>query len=405
MNANDPREALVVELASAMHAWGSPSYRVEDAATRLADHLGVELTILSTPTALQVAFGEMGAQRMHLLRVNPQEIDQSRLCELDELLTRIEHDVVDVREGRLAIRELKRREPRFSAGMVAVGFGLASACAAVLFGGTLEESIIAGALSFLIAPLARRLGRSRGSAGLLEPVASFFVGFMAYLLPGLGVRAVPEIVTLAGLIVLVPGFRFTVSLTEIATGHVVSGMSRLGGAGSVFVLMLLGVVFGRALAVGVVGTPEIIVDAPPVAAVAVAIAVAPFGFFILFSARRSEMLLLWVGCVLTVLVARGVGLLAPSHLEGVLASFIGALFLGALGNEFDRRRYMPASVMRSTGLILLVPGALGLQSLESMFRQDSIAGVEGLFATSLIAAALAGGLLVANLLRPPRGVV
>lgn len=401
----EPREALVVELASAMHAWGSPSYRVEDAATRLAEHLGVELTILSIPTALQMAFGVPGEQRMHLLRVTPKEIDQSRLCELDDLLTRIETDAIDVGEARLAIRGLRERAPQFGPKMIALGFALASGSAAVLFGGTLHESLVAALLGLILAPLTGWLGRSRGSAGLLEPVAAFFVAYVAYMLSGLGVALVPEIVTLGALIVIVPGFRFTVALTEIATGHVVSGMSRLGGAASVFVLMLLGVVFGRALAVGAVGVPEVLIDAPPPSAVILATAVAPFGFFILFSSRRSEMALLWIGSVATVVVARGVGLMVPESLEGVLAGFVGALFLGLLGNEFDRRRYMPASVMRSTGLIMLVPGALGLQSLESMFRHESIAGVEGLFATSMIAAALAGGLLAANLLRPPRGVV
>lgn len=405
MQATDPREALVVELASAMHAWGSPSYRVEDAAARLAEHLGVELTILSIPTSLQIAFGEPGEQRMHLLRVSPKEIDQSRLCELDDLLTRLEIDALDVGEARLEIRSLRDREPQFGPKMVALGFALASGSAAILFGGTLTELLVAGLLGLLLAPLTGWLGRSRGSAGLLEPVAAFFVAYVAYMLAGLGLAVVPEIVTLGALIVVVPGFRFTVALTEIATGHVVSGMSRLGGAASVFVLMLLGVVFGRALAIGIVGVPQIIVDAPSLSAVVLATAAAPFGFFILFSARRTEMALLWVGSVLTVLVARGVGLMVPGNLEGVLAGFIGALFLGLLGNEFDRRRYMPASVMRSTGLILLVPGALGLQSLESMFRHESVAGVEGLFATSMIAAALAGGLLAANLLRPPRGVL
>jgi uncharacterized membrane protein YjjB (DUF3815 family) len=50
---------------------------------------------------------------------------------------------------------------------------------------------------------------------------------------------------------------------------------------------------------------------------------------------------------------------------------------------------------------LLVPGSLGFQSLASLMGHDTLRGIEAAFRMSLVAAALATGLLFANVLLPP----
>ena len=101
-----------------------------------------------------------------------------------------------------------------------------------------------------------------------------------------------EIVTLGALIMLVPGLRLTVAMTELASGHVVSGTARLAGAGSLFLSIAFGVALGR-VAADVLGRPfgDEILEwswAPPTWAWAPALVIAAASFVVLFQADRAD---------------------------------------------------------------------------------------------------------------------
>ena len=54
------------------------------------------------------------------------------------------------------------------------------------------------------------------------------------------------------------------------------------------------------------------------------------------------------------------------------------------------------------GVLLLVPGSIGYQSLTSLLDQNVVVGVRAGFTMILIAVAIAAGLLAANVIVPPR---
>jgi uncharacterized membrane protein YjjP (DUF1212 family) len=349
---------------------------------------------------LQLGFGRGTEQRVHLERVTPDDMDLGKLAELDDLIARILGGEVSWSSARARVSSLRAEPARYSRAAVLGAFALASATAAPLFGGATAEVLLSAALALGLAPLAAWMGRSHGSAGLFEPVASFLVALVAHGVARLFGGVSPELVVLSSLIVLVPGLRLTVALTELAAGHLVSGTARLAGAATVFLLMLLGVAMGAELVGQTMGpalafTPAVL----PGWVVALGVAVAPLSFVVLFAARLDEFGWIWLGCVSGV----GVSMWASAFVGPELASFLGALTIGLLGNELDRRGRLPASVLRAPGLIMLVPGGLSLRSLEAMWHHEALQGVEGLFSAVLVGAALAGGMLIANLLRPPRG--
>ena len=76
--------------------------------------------------------------------------------------------------------------------------------------------------------------------------------------------------------------------------------------------------------------------------------------------------------------------------------------LGVVGNSFARLLKRPAAVMLVPGMILLVPGSIGFGSLAKFIEQDIISGVEAAFNVALVAVALVIGLLIANVLLPPK---
>ena len=62
----------------------------------------------------------------------------------------------------------------------------------------------------------------------------------------------------------------------------------------------------------------------------------------------------------------------------------------------------PASIVQIPGLILLVPGSIGMRSLSALLGQDVISGLETGFLAVMVAVALATGMILASALVPPR---
>ena len=93
----------------------------------------------------------------------------------------------------------------------------------------------------------------------------------------------------------------------------------------------------------------------------------------------------------------GSSLLGPE--QGVL---LGALLVGVASNAIARWMGRPASVTLVPGIMLLVPGSIGFGSMSSLLARDVDAGLALAFTTVLVAVALAIGLLLANVIVPPR---
>jgi uncharacterized membrane protein YjjP (DUF1212 family) len=70
--ADDPQSAatgFVLELAQALHEYGTPAHHLEVAMQTVVKALGLSAEFFSTPTSIMVGFGGHIDQRVHLLRV------------------------------------------------------------------------------------------------------------------------------------------------------------------------------------------------------------------------------------------------------------------------------------------------------------------------------------------------
>ena len=281
-----------------------------------------------------------------------------------------------------------------------------SAAAAHFFRGGWAEIVVAGVLGLAIGLLARAIAGRPVAGRLFDPLAATLAAAAATLAavywpagllgsPGLSAFTV----LLAGLIVLVPGYTLTVAITELATRHLVGGSARFAGAATVFFGLAFGVAVGSTLIEAAVGTPASPSPVPvPGWFQWIALAGAATGFTVLFRARpRDWGWILLAGVVAVEGVRLGGVLLGPE-----LAGFLGALLVGVAGNLVARYRRRPAALVQVPGLILLVPGSLGLRSLASLLDRDVLSGVHGAFEMTLVAIALTTGLLLASVVVPPR---
>lgn len=405
----DPRAAFLLRVAELLHAYGTPAFRLERVLLNVAGDLGIEASFLSTPTAVVASIGAAPNRVVHLSRTDSGEVDLGKLVEFDEAMDRVRDHELTPAEGLELIERIAAAPSRYPAWLTALGFGVASAGAAIFFHGGILEVFATFVLSMITFVLLRRSPGGHDAVGLFEPLAAFTTaGLAAAGAFWLGLDA--RIVTLAGLIVLLPGLTMTVGFIELATRHLVSGMARLAGAGAVFLTLLFGVALGWRVVALLAGFEGDLAGAflpvrttEPLAHgwIWLAVVTAPFAFGVVLEARKSELGVIFLASSLGYLAARlGAAVLGPD-----LGPFLGALVVGLVANSYARLVDRPALVPLTPGIFMLVPGSLGFRSLTSFLDSDSLAGLTWAFQTGLVAVSLVGGLLLSNLLLPPRRVL
>lgn len=400
--ANDPRIQFLIALGRALHSYGIPAHRLEDALGNAAARLGIRAEFFSGPTSLISSYGEPGDQHTALSRVDPGQLQLDKLVELDEVVEALYRREIEVAEAAARLHEIDAAPARYGAWQTVVAFGVASGAVARFFGGGAGEMGVALGLGLITGLFAVAAGRSVTMERIFEFLAAAVVTFLATGLAVVGVPLASGPVVIAALIVLLPGLTLTLALNELGTGHLVSGTARFAGAMMTFMKIGIGAAVGRQAAEFLPGTMvQASLAALPAWTLWAALLVTPVALGVLFRARRQEMV--WIG--VATLVAFWGSRLGVAHLGPLLGAAAGAFLSGLAANVFARRMRRPAVVMVVPSLILLVPGSLGYQSLTQLLERNVINGLDTAVTTMLVAVSLVAGLLLANVLVPPRNAL
>lgn len=384
--------ALAEELAVALRRAGAPAHRVEDALDDFARDLGVAVKVRVFPSALLCD----GPGGVSMVDVEPGGPDIERITRITELRDAVRGGVLSVAEAR---RRLARPSgPRYGRAATIAAFAGASASATPFFGGGAVE-VGAAALVGIAAGLLA-VGADDGARRLVEPVAA---ALGALLLSGLA-HHVPLAVPIAlvtGIIVLLPGFSLTVALTELATGHRVSGTGGLAAGALVLLQLGFGAALGARAAEALWGpTPssEVAIPLPalgPLGVLPVALGGVALSFSVLLQARPCHVPQVVAACALALLGRElGAATVGPE-----LAGGVAALGVTVAANLSARAWRQPAAVWQLPGLLLLVPGAVGFRAVTAFTGHDVVAGIEAGFGavfacTTLVAGSLLGSALV-----------
>lgn len=397
-----PAMELVVRLGQALHRLGAPADRVEATMVRVSERLGLRGHFFALPTSIHAAFGPPGAQVAFLVRLAPTgAVDLGRLALVDALVVALARGAVTPADADRRLEAILGAADRHGPARSILAQGLVSGAAAAVLGGGAAELIVAAGLGLVVGGLARIVGDHERVAPVFPALAAFTAAGLAGIAGARGAPIDPWTVTLAALIVLVPGLSLTLAMREVATGHPSAGAARLVGVVATFMLLGCGIALGERIATAAVPLADAATLAPlalPAGARAIALAVTALGFGVLFQARARDLPWLLLGCLASETGASiGVALVGPR-----LAPLVGALAIGAVGNALARRFDRPAALAVVPGLLLLVPGSLGVRSLRALLADDVTVGVETAFAVAFVAAALVSGLLLANMVVDPR---
>ena len=396
---HDQRIAFILRLGRALHTSGYAAHRLEEALELASDQLGLEAQFFSTPTSIMASFGPQDDQRTFMIRVEPGQSDLGKLADVDLVTREVLNRQLTPGEGAARIREIEAAPPRYGPLPQTIAFGVVSGGAARFLGGGWHEIVASVAIGLVIGALALATRRHAALDRVFEPLAAFIASVLAAAVAGIGFPVSVFLVTLSGVIVLIPGLMLTTAMTELSTRHLASGTARFMGA----LILLLGIAFGIALgaktAALAIGVPHAstVIDLPGWTLL-LALLVSPLGFAVLLKADGRD--IPWV--VLAGIVAFAGARVGSNALGPELGAFVGGLMTGIGSNWYARLTNRPSQIALVPGLLLLVPGSVGLSSLASLLDRDVTVGVENAFRMVLIAVSLVAGILIANVISPRR---
>lgn len=391
--------SLVINLGRALLHVGSPSHRLEAAMHIMAQRLGLTAEFFSTPTALLVSLGDGSKQQTFLARSDPGSANLSKLADLTEVMRALAEHEMTPEMADEQVRAIDHAPPLYGWGWQLLGFMILAAGIAPLLGGGINEALLSSVLGLVVGTAVLTLRRHVERSRLITPLAATLVTFIGTIWCGLNpsVALLPAVT--AGMIVLLPGMDLTVAARELATGHVVSGSSRLAFGLTVLALLGLGMVIGGVLGQALVGAVPITYS-PDRALVHsfIGLSMAAAGLMLLNQAHKTDWPWMFLACLVAWLVA-GLGSLLDAP---VIGAFLGALAVGISGNVFVSVTGRPGSIMHIPGLIVLVPGSIGFRSVTSLLSEDVVTGIETALLTAIIAIALTTGMMLASVLMPPK---
>jgi uncharacterized membrane protein YjjP (DUF1212 family) len=393
------KSLFVLRLGHALHSSGYAAHSLEEILLLVCDRLEIVGQFFSTPTALMASFGPLDHQQTHLIRVQPGALNLGRLSALDDVVQAVLAGTLSPQEGSSRIDKILTKKPTYPWWLRVIGYGIVSGAGCRFLGGGYDDVAVGASVGLLIGLIAVLFKRLTITSHVFELTASFVASAVVSVIAANGLHISIPTTTLGGIITLLPGLTITVAMTELASRHLSSGSARLSSAFIVFAAMTFGVALGTAVVTAVHDAP-IRSFAPgrlPEWTQYVALTLAPIGFSLLLRARPRDIPLVcgasWLGYL-----GFQVG---AQHLGQVMGASIGTLTVGVASNLFERFKFGPASVPLVPGVLLLVPGSIGYRSLSMLLSESFEPGLAAGITAVLTAVALAGGLIVANVLVPP----
>jgi uncharacterized membrane protein YjjP (DUF1212 family) len=387
------RVRFVLEAGLAMARLGVASHELEDTMDGVAEQLGITARFNATPTSMFVAIGEGDAQRTHMLVVDRSAPDLAGLSDLHGLLRKVAAGDVDVEQGLDAVRALGESSRGYRPIWDVLSIAGVAAASLVLTGGTWADAAVGGALGAIVGVFVHYSAGSKR----LGPMAEFGACFLAAAVAAILARFFPPIntfaVTLAAVLVLLPGMSITTAVGEVAARALISGSARLIGAVTVLISMAFGVAMGLKLAPA---GADVVTQTPGLLVQGGALLVAGLCIEIAFGARLRHV---------PVGVAAGLIAYASSAAASVwwssdIAPVAGAMAVGLFANVYARVTGQPASIALLPGVILLVPGSVGFRGIHALLDHDTMAGIDGVFSMVMVAMGIVTGLLMANVMMP-----
>lgn len=382
-------EDFILALGKAQLAAGYPVDDVTQSLNSVARAYDrTDFGIFVLPNAVMVDDPVVGRARVIPEGNATLRLDQA--AEVHDIALRARRREITLAEGTSELQAVPDLPPRFPPWASILGYGIASAGFALVFRVSLWGVAMAAICGLGVGVMIAYTRTRPNLAPLVPPVAAIICAFAVFGFGSLLDQDVqPLRVVAAPLITLIPGAALTRATQELASGHVISGASRLVASIVQILVLTFGIVVGALLASVSPYDLGDLTDQRLVLWVAwIGAALYALGQALAFNEPKGALL----PVVALLLVAFSVQQLVSWLLNSIVAAGVAAgvaLFLAIVIQDRGRRE-MPAFVLFAPVFWLLVPGSLGLVAFTEAIT--GTAGDSTTAATSAESPALTSGL-------------
>jgi len=398
--APDAPTDVLLRFAREAHDAGYSTAELEDRLQALARSFGhEEAQISATPTLIDISLGSIPRQQSYALRVRPTAVDLDAIARLDRFVQEVLDRRLTAEPALAALAEMEPERLERAWPILLAAYGLAGVFLAVVLGGGWRDAAGAAMVGVVVGAIAVPGSRTARTQSLLAPAVAVAASFCAAVLVKLGLDASPDVVTLAALVTFLPGMTLTIGMRELATEHLQSGVANTASA----LVQLLGLVFGvgigRSIASSWFGaTSGPLPDSSFNALYLLAAVGAGLAFTVTLRAQRRDALLM---CAATV-VALGANELGGALFGDQAAALVAAFTIGIAGGLAGWALRRSPLVFIVPGVLMLVPGSAGFNSVLQLLTNHTVTGVNAGFDTFVTAISIAYGLMISAIVLPRR---
>jgi uncharacterized membrane protein YjjB (DUF3815 family) len=191
----------------------------------------------------------------------------------------------------------------------------------------------------------------------------------------------------------------TIGMRELATEHLQSGVANTASALVQLLGLVFGVEIGRSIAVNWLGPVGQVAPEPTFSGWQLLVAIAAGLAFTLTLRARSRDAFVMCAATVLALVANEAG---AALFGNQAAAFVAALAIGVVGNLAGARLRRSPLVFIVPGVLMLVPGSAGYNSVLQLVTDQTISGITAGFDTFVTAISIAYGLMVSTVVLPRR---
>jgi len=397
------RRKFIINLAKALHKFGTPAYRLEAHLLNVAAILGLGGSFIVTPTSLTLVLwlkGEHDAQHNYVVRVNPGDLDLGSLARTDELVEELASGQRTLLESIERLSEIENKPPPYSHLVTFWAFGCSGGAFAMLMATSWNDVFWSFLMSLVVYLFVIWSSRSKGVTKMLEPlvamVSAFFVSGIMHLDPHINM----SLVVLSSIIAFIPGLALTLGLRELASRDLLSGTARIMDAVMLLFKLYFGAVLGMALGEMAWGSIEYVApELVPAWTAWLAVFLLGSSLVVMFKIRLKDSP--WG--IIAGFISFGMSMLAAQSFGIALGAFFGAFSVGIYSNIYARLFNAPAILVSLQGLVILVPGSKVYIGLNTMVSGEHIIAIDHIGSQSfLIFMSLVAGLIFSSVVLPPK---
>lgn len=395
MKSFEEKYNLIVKIGNALHKFGCSSLRVETYIQDVSKHIGVEVSCQVTTNTLNYQIEDpQTKERQVILQYIPLgSNDLGKLANLHKELQKAFKEGYDYETITQNIDSVMTKKKIYSEIVTALAYTIIPPSFLALIGAswiTFIFSFLMGILGYFITKGVSRFNTSRYTLEFYTAFICSFIGCLCkYFIPELDVIEL----SLASVILYVPGLTISIALEEISFNQFNSGTGFLFNAIMVFLKLFIGVYLGMSLGKYFFNLEnDIYINELPKWLHFIALPILSAGLGVVFNTKIKDLV---IGLLLAVIAFWG-PMMFQDNIGWIFGTFISAFLITLLSITISRLKNVPPSVYLLQGIVILVPGSRLFMGLSHQFTNDPIIdnpsiGTSGL----LMFCAIVVGMLVA----------